>query len=77
MPLVDASKEICNVRYIKVQVISHFQLSFISSVNAEVPHDVAKSLKLLSGGDWWENFPTCPPPLRSITEANQTPTNHS
>ena len=27
MPLVDASKEICNVRYIKVQVITHFQPS--------------------------------------------------
>ena len=32
MPLVDASKEICNVRYIKVQVITHFQPSLISSM---------------------------------------------
>ena len=32
MPLVSASKEICNVRYIKVQVITHFQLSLISSM---------------------------------------------
>ena len=71
---------------------SNLFINLGTTVNAEVPHDVAKSLKLLSGGDRWENFPTqggktfppwvrkfptCPPPLGSIKEANQTPTNHS
>ena len=37
---------------------SNLFINWGTTVNAEVPHDVAKSLKLLSGGDRWENFPT-------------------
>ena len=36
MPLVSASNEISNVRYLLVQVTSHFQISLISSVSYSV-----------------------------------------
>ena len=47
MPLVNASKEICNVRYIKVQVILYLQPSLISSLyTLKVPFVVGDTTEI-------------------------------